>query len=112
MKLLFDENLSRKLVPRLLDLYPGSIHAEEAGLTSCPDADVWAYAGRHGFVVATADSDFYDLAMNVGPPPQAVWLRRWTHPTVDAERLLRREAIRIGHFASDTNLGVLIPDAN
>jgi hypothetical protein len=31
VKLLFDENLSRKLAFRLADLYPGSMHVAEAG---------------------------------------------------------------------------------
>ena len=32
MKLLFDENLSFRLVMALADIYPGSTHAREAGL--------------------------------------------------------------------------------
>jgi len=32
VKLLFDENLSRKLVVRLADLYPDSIHVAQADL--------------------------------------------------------------------------------
>jgi predicted nuclease of predicted toxin-antitoxin system len=32
VKLLFDENLSRKLVVRLAELYPNSIHVAQAGL--------------------------------------------------------------------------------
>ena len=108
MKLLFDENLSRKLVARLSDLFPGSIHAAEAGLMSSPDTEVWAYAGRNGFIVTTADSDFHDMAVTLGPPPKVIWLHRWTHPTADAERVLRREAIRIAHFAADQDQGVLV----
>ena len=58
----------------------------------------------------TADSDFYELAMTIGPPPKVVWLRRRTHPTVDGERVLRREAIRITEFAADPELAVLVLD--
>jgi hypothetical protein len=32
------------------------------------------------------------------------------HPTRDAERLPRREAIRITEFAADPELGILVPD--
>jgi hypothetical protein len=38
----------------------------------------------------TADSDFYELATTIGPPPKVVWLGRWTHPTRDGEMVLRR----------------------
>jgi predicted nuclease of predicted toxin-antitoxin system len=46
----------------------------------------------------------------LGPPPKVVWLRRWTHPTKDAERVLRREAIRITDFAANPKLGLLVLD--
>ena len=110
MKLLFDENLSRKLVVRLAELYPESAHVAEAGLFESPDHEIWAFAKAHDFVIVSADSDFYELATTVGPPPKVVWLRRWTHPTRDAERVLRREAVRITEFAADPELGVLVLD--
>ena len=37
MKLLFDENLSRKLVELVQDLLPGSVHVTQVGLSSTPD---------------------------------------------------------------------------
>jgi predicted nuclease of predicted toxin-antitoxin system len=110
VKLLLDENLSRKLVVRLAELYPGSAHVAEAGLLASPDRGVWEYAKTGNFVIVSADSDFYELATTIGPPPKVVWLRRWTHPTRDAERVLRREAIRITEFAADPDLGVLVLD--
>ena len=101
MKLLFDENLSRKLVVRLAELYPESAHLVEVGLLASPDRDVWEYAKTKEFVVVSTDSDFYGLATTIGPPPKVVWLRRWTHPTRDAEQVLRREAVRITEFVAD-----------
>ena len=44
MKLLFDENLSRKLVARLADLYPDSVHVAEASLLESPDREIWEFA--------------------------------------------------------------------
>lgn len=110
MKLLFDENLSRKLVGRLGELYPESAHVAEFGLLESPDRDIWEFAKARGFIIVSADSDFYELATTIGPPPKVVWLRRWTHPTRDAERVLRREAIRITEFLADPELGVLVLD--
>ena len=108
--MLFVENLSPKLVSRLADLYPGSKHVAEEGLGESPDRDVWEYAKIAGFTIVSADSDFYELAMTIGPPPKIVWLRRWTHPTKDAEVTLRSEALRITEFERDPQLGVLILD--
>ena len=108
MKLLIDENLSRKLVPRLSDLFPGSIHVTDVALAQSPDAAVWEYAKLNGFTILTADADFFELATTLGPPPKVLWLRRWNHPTHDAESVLRREAIWIAQFASDSELGLLV----
>ena len=110
MKLLFDENLSRKLVPRLADLYPGSAHVVGVDLMKRPDREIWDFAKTNGFLVVSTDLDFYDLATTLGPPPKLIWLRRWTHPTADAERVLRREAIRISEFVDNPELGVLVLD--
>jgi len=41
MKLLFDENLSHKLVRLLADLFPDSVHAREVGLKAADDPVVW-----------------------------------------------------------------------
>ena len=40
MKLLLDENLSRRLVPKLLDVFPGTIHVADADMLRTPDPDV------------------------------------------------------------------------
>jgi predicted nuclease of predicted toxin-antitoxin system len=110
VKLLFDENLSRKLVVRLSELYPGSAHVAEVDLLECPDREIWDFARTGGFIIVTTDADFYELAAALGPPPKVIWLRRWTHPTRDAELVLRRDAIRITEFASDSTLGFLVLD--
>lgn len=42
MKLLFDENLSPKLVSRLAEPYPNSEHVDSVGLHGRPDREVWS----------------------------------------------------------------------
>ena len=110
MKLLFDENLSRKLVARLSELYPGSSHVSEFDLLERPDREIWDFAQASGSIIVTADADFYELAAALGPPPKVIWLRRWTHPTRDAELVLRRDAIRVTEFATDSTLSFLVLD--
>jgi len=110
VKLLIDENLSRRLVARLSDLFPGSSHVTEVALAESPDAAVWEYAKANGCTILTADADFFELATTLGPPPKVLWLRRWSHPTRDAESVLRREAIRITQFEGDLELGLFVID--
>lgn len=108
MKLLLDENLSRRLVPRIADLFPESAHVSSVALLQAVDAVVWEYAKDHGFSVVTADADFYELATTLGPPPKVIWLRGCDYPTSVAEELIRSQAIRISEFLVDPEPAVLI----
>ena len=80
-KLLFDENLSFRLVELLAEPFPGSTHVNDAGLHGCPDGDVWTYAAVHGFVLVSKDNDFRQLSFLRGAPPKVVWLRVGNAPT-------------------------------
>lgn len=108
MKLLLDENLSRRLVPRILDLFPGSCHVSSLGLLEMPDKLVWEFAKVNGFAIVTADADFYELATTKGPPPKVIWLRGCDYPAAVAEELIRSQAIRIIEFEEDPDRAVLI----
>ncbi len=46
MKLLFDENLSPKMVMALADVFPESVHVNRVGLGAGSDDDVWRYANE------------------------------------------------------------------
>ncbi|MEQ1531572.1 MAG: DUF5615 family PIN-like protein, partial [Methylococcales bacterium] len=66
MKLLFDENLSPKMVAALVDVFPGSAHVDRVGLGGESDDAVWHYAKENGFMLVSKDSDFYDKSMLYG----------------------------------------------
>lgn len=108
MKVLLDENLSRRVVATLADLFPGSAHVSTEGLLEAADTRVWESAKANGFAIVTADADFYELATTFGPPPKVIWLRGCDYPTAVAERLIRREAIRVSEFLEHPAQAVLI----
>ena len=108
MSLLFDENLSRKLVTRLSDLFPGSTHVALDGLSESSDRDVWEYARAKGYTIVTADADFYQIANARGFPPKIIWIPGCDFSTAVTEKLIRDQAIRIAHFLSDEEQAVLI----
>ena len=56
MKLLFDQNLSPKLVNRLADLFPGSSPVQSLGLDCAEDDQVWEHARLNGFAIVTKDA--------------------------------------------------------
>lgn len=61
MKLLFDQNLSPKLVNWLADLYPGSSHVLSLGLDCASDQAIWESAWDHGYAIVTKDADYREI---------------------------------------------------
>jgi len=109
VKLLLDENLSRRLVPRISDLFPDSSHVLLEGLQQAEDSAIWKFAQANNFTIVTADGDFYELATALASPPKVIWLCGCDYPTAVAEALLRSDAIRISEFFNDSEQAVLIP---
>ena len=90
VKLLFDQNLSHRLVASLADLYPGSVHVREIELRDADDDAVWDYARTHGLVIISKDLDFHQRSLVFGHPPKVVWVRLGNCSTEQIEALLRR----------------------
>jgi predicted nuclease of predicted toxin-antitoxin system len=107
VKLLFDQNLSPRLVKSLTDIYPDSGHVYPLGLAETSDKEIWEYARRESFLIVTKDADFSDLCMLLGFPPKVVWIRRGNCKTSDIEALLRRHYPDVEALDSDPAEGVL-----
>ena len=107
MKLLFDHNLSPRLVARLLDLYPDSTHVYLVGLDRATDQAIWEYARLNDFIVVTKDADYSDLGVLSGHPPKVIWMRRGNCETSEIALLLRSEYEAIKALHEDTAAGVL-----
>ena len=107
MKLLFDQNLSPRLVVRLADLYPDSNHVYLLGLDRVPDQEVHQYARREGFLLVTKDADFSELSLLQGFPPKVIWIRRGNCSTTVIEEILRRHYDDIRTLDADPIMGVL-----
>ena len=101
MKLLFDENLSHKLVRLLADLFPDSAHVRDVGLKAADDPVVWMYAKDNGLMIVSKDSDLRQRSFVFGHPPKAVWVRLGNCSTSDVEDLLRRNFAAIEAFYED-----------
>ena len=74
MKLLLDENLSRRLLPALQARFPGSSQLALLGLERATDAQICEYAAQHDFVVCSKDDDFQRLVAARGYRPRLVHL--------------------------------------
>lgn len=95
MKLLFDENLSYRLVRLLADVFPDSEQVRRLGLLQKTDTIIWSYARQHGFVITSQDEDFADLSALRGAPPYVLLLRTGNLSTNELADFLRRNAAKI-----------------
>jgi len=107
MRLLFDQNLSPRLVDRLEDVYPNSVHVAEVDLDRALDREVWGYAREHELAVVTKDADFEELSVLHGFPPNVVWIRRGNCTTQEIESLLRRRKHAVKKLREDGETGVI-----
>ena len=107
MKLLFDQNLSPKLVQCLADLFPSSSHVQSEGLDRANDDQVWDHARLNGFAIVTKDADYNNLSVLRGSPPKVIWLQLGNCTTEQVESALRARFAEIDAFDRDPSLGTL-----
>ena len=107
MKLLFDNNLSHKLVARIQDLFPDSSHVMTEGLDEREDKYIWEFSKENGFTIITKDSDFNELLLVNGFTPQVIWIRIGNCKIVDIERIIRSNAVILTNFHRDQKSGIL-----
>jgi predicted nuclease of predicted toxin-antitoxin system len=108
MKLLFDENLSPKLVKLIGDLFPASVHVRDVELKAADDPLVWQYAQANEFIICSKDSDMHQRSFLFGFPPKVVWVRLGNCSTSDVENLLRTHFGIIEAFAADDYASFLV----
>jgi predicted nuclease of predicted toxin-antitoxin system len=108
VKLLFDENISDRLVGLLSDEFPDSSHVRAIHLRGASDRKIWDFARAHGFAIVSKDTDFRDRSAVDGAPPKIVWLDVGNAGTKAIEELLRFERVRIERFGVATESSFLI----
>lgn len=107
MKLLFDQNLSRKLVRQLADIFPNSSHVKFHSLAESTDTEIWQFAKTNDFCIVTQDADFAERSRLYGSPPKVVWLRSGNVPTNQVADIIRSGVDAIQELLNNPNLHCL-----
>ncbi|MFM8931503.1 MAG: DUF5615 family PIN-like protein [Gemmataceae bacterium] len=107
MKLLFDHNLSPKLVSKLADLFPGSDHVFPLGLDHADDRAIWQFAKVNGYSIVSKDADYNALSVLWGFPPKVIWILSGNCTTADIEGLFRNRSADVIRFNENTEAGTL-----
>jgi len=98
MKLLFDENLSPKLVDLLSDIFPECSHVRDIGMASASDPTIWQHALKEDLIVVSKDEDFHHLSFLRGAPPKVIGIHLGNSSTKRVAQLLRERHAQITAF--------------
>ena len=96
MKLLFDQNISFRILKQISDVYPEAKQVKDVGLENSSDSEIWEFAQKNHYSIVTFDADFYDLSVIKGIPPKIIWLRIGNTSTISIAKVLidNQELIR------------------
>ncbi|MFA7173507.1 MAG: DUF5615 family PIN-like protein [Kiritimatiellia bacterium] len=108
MKLLLDQNLSRRLLRDINVAFPGSRHVADFNLMREDDEVIWRFAANHGFTIVSKDSDFLHRAFLRGHPPKVIYIGVGNCPTQRIGNLITNNVSLICEFVSDPVESLLI----
>lgn len=107
MNLLFDQNISHRVVLALESSIPTVKHVRDFSLQFATDREIWTFAKENSFSIVTFDSDFNDLATLYGHPPKIIWLRFGNTLTQQLASKLLKRADLITSFISDPAFAIV-----
>ena len=107
MKLLFDQNISHRLLKQIIDLFPHAKQVRELGLENFTDKHIWEFAKENEYSIVTFDADFYDFSIIWGHPPKIIWIRTHNQTTKNIEEILRKHFNTIEDFLNESSLSCL-----
>jgi predicted nuclease of predicted toxin-antitoxin system len=101
VKLLFDENLSPRLVSVLSAHWPESAHVINQYARSDGRGHLVLRPRSDGFTLVSKDDDFRSLALARGAPLKVVWLQIGNAPTSKVADLLRANILVLEAFSNE-----------
>lgn len=108
MSLLFDENLSPRLVQLIIEFWPGSLHVRDLGLMRASDAQVIDAAIDRGLAIVTKNSDFNDLVIVRQRASKVIWIRLGNCSTDQQALRMIHHSHEINYFLNDPQTLVLV----
>lgn len=105
MKLLFDQNISHKVLNHLTGFFANSTSVKNEGLINATDKEIYEFAKKHHYIIITQDSDFNDLNSLYGFPPKIIWIRTGNLRTKTLADLLHEYTEEIKKFNESDDYG-------
>jgi predicted nuclease of predicted toxin-antitoxin system len=107
MKLLFDQNISHRILTYLPSSYLNCTHVKKEGLTDHDDHSIWLFAKTHGYTIVSQDSDFNEILALKDFPPKIIWIRTGNISTSMLAKILIDRHSEILDFLQDKDRGLM-----
>jgi predicted nuclease of predicted toxin-antitoxin system len=107
MRLLFDQNISFRIIKKIEDIFPGSEQTKRLNLDKASDFEIWEYARKNNFCIVTFDSDFIDISVLKGSPPKIIWLRAGNTTTNSIAEMIQANQEIIKEFMTSVEVAYL-----
>lgn len=108
MKILFDQNISHRVLKLVEKAFPDARHVRDFNHQFSTDRQIWNFAKQEGFALLTFDADFNDLALLNGIPPKIIWLRVGNTLTKNLADVLNNREEQILAFLTDSTFAETI----
>ena len=107
MNLLFDQNISFRIVKKVSEFFPESKQVSDVNLLNSSDFNIWEFAKKNNYCIVTFDNDFIDISVLKGFPPKIIWLRTGnTSTNFIAEKIIENKNL-IHDFIQNSEHGYL-----
>lgn len=107
MNLLFDQNISPRILKALPKEFSNCQQVRFAGLENSSDFKIFLFARDNDFAVVTFDSDFVDLNAMHGTPPKIIYLNTGNLTTKSVSELIINNLLRISHYLNSESDDIL-----
>jgi predicted nuclease of predicted toxin-antitoxin system len=104
MKLLFDQNISFRVVRKIIQDFPLAISVWDVGLYEEDDIPIWKYTKENEYTIVTKDNDFDNMYGLWGHPSKIIMIRTGNVSNVDLAKLLISRKDRIERFVSNADI--------
>jgi predicted nuclease of predicted toxin-antitoxin system len=98
MRLLFDQNISFRIIKKIENDFPEARQVRAIGLEGKSDRDIWIFCKENNYSIVTFDADFFDMSVLKGHPPKIIWIRSGNSSTQALAELLTKNKDIIQKF--------------
>lgn len=107
MKLLFDQNISFRIIDKVKNHFENVQQIRQVGIENADDITIWQFAKENNYAIVSFDADFNDLANLRGVPPKIIWLRIGNMITDNIAHLLIKHKDIISSFLSEKSYEII-----